>query len=350
MASDPAFGSEFFEHHSFALRREGSQHFLRNLDETDIAEMYLWLAKRYPHEEDPKHETAHAVSPREEISWFRDDLLRCLVARATPSACAELYRIKRELANPYWMKWHILEAEDNSRRNSWAPPGPKDILEMAQDNSRRYVENGQQLLDVLGDSLDRLEHKLQGTMAAAEELWDNHGDVRSPSWFPRGEDRISNYVARYLQDDLTARKIVVNREVQIRPPADNRTDILVDAFITGRSATHGERISAIIETKGCWHREVKDAMKSQLVDRYLAGNQCPIGLYLVIYCNCDKWSELDTRKKQAPEWLLADSREHFRKQAEALMSTGEIPDLELRSFVLRASLPDNKDQETPAAP
>jgi len=98
-------------------------------------------------------------------------------------------------------------------------------------------------------------------------------------------------------------------------------------------------VKAIIEVKGCWHPELETAMESQLVGRYLQDNQCPNGLYLVGWFMCDKSSNQDYRKKQAPSYSIQKARNHFVDQAIEVSSKSEIPHLTLRSFVLNTALP-----------
>ena len=46
--------------------------------ENAVAELYIWLVHQFPHSEDPQHDGAHSMGPREQIAFFRDDLLRFL--------------------------------------------------------------------------------------------------------------------------------------------------------------------------------------------------------------------------------------------------------------------------------
>jgi hypothetical protein len=80
---------------------------------------------------------------------------------------------------------------------------------------------------VLIESLQRLEEKLQGETPAAQFLWDQDGG----SYRPKDEKSFSDYVKIYLEDDLTVRGIIVNREVEIH--RGERTDIHVDAVSPG---------------------------------------------------------------------------------------------------------------------
>jgi len=53
-----------------------------------------------------------------------------------------------------------MEAQANARRHTWIPLNPSEILALATKQQARIVQNGDHLLDVVIDSLKRLEAKL----------------------------------------------------------------------------------------------------------------------------------------------------------------------------------------------
>ncbi len=134
------------------------------------------------------------------------------------------------------------------------------------------------------------------------------------------------------------RGIIVNREVEIRRGTGSskgeRTDIHIDAVIRTPSGKIFDSISAIIEVKGCWHKELYSAMQTQLVNRYLKDNRCRYGLYLVGWFNCDQWDKKDDRKKQAPLILKSELQEKLENQAKDLSQNG----LTIRTFVMDTAL------------
>jgi len=144
-------------------------------------------------------------------------------------------------------------------------------------------------------------------------------------------------VERHFVGDLRDRGIVVNREVKIRP--GQFTDIHVDAVAPGPGNEPAHVISAIIEVKGCWNPGLNANMEGQLVGRYLTNHQCPNGIYLVGWFNCDRWDSGDGRKADAPKCSLEEARQRFQKQAAGLLQSSRIPGLALRSIVLNAALP-----------
>ena len=345
--ADSGFGRDLFEQAAH-FHDERSSGLGARLAENEVADLYLWLAAQYPHKEDHHYEGAHFAGPRDSVVWFRDGLLQQLKNRGTPEACDQVRRIALELPHLEWLKWAVQEAEAHTRRQTWKPLEPQQIIALAQDRQRRYVENGRQLLDVLVDSLEHIQDALQGENPAAVELWDNRGDTRNPAWCPVDELRLSDWIARHLREHLSERGVVINREVQIR--CDQATDIHVDAVAPGEQVQAASTVSAIIEVKGCWNGELDSAMETQLVGRYLKDNHCPNGLYLVGRFNCDRWSAVDYRKNDAPSYPLSEARTRFADQAKRLQGAAAMPGLVLRSVALNASLGERTEERArPAA-
>jgi hypothetical protein len=150
--------------------------------------------------------------------------------------------------------------------------------------------------------------------------------------------RLSDYVKRQLDEDLRERGIIVNREVEFRRGTGGnrgeRTDILVDAIVPGRQRTDIDTISLVIETKGCWNRDLNHAMQTQLVERYLRESSCAYGLYLVGWFNCEQWDRQDRRKQRSPNISLDEARMQFDVQAQDLSHEN----LSIKAYVLNASL------------
>ncbi len=332
---DKQFGREVLSSVAFGVNT-GRINATSPLTEEQLADLYLWLVHQYPYAEDPNHRDGYVVGPRERATDFRNSLLQQIKTRGTPQACAAIRRIMQELPKLDWLKWTLLEAKAIMRRQTWLPPRPQDILTIASSQQKRLVQSGEQLLEVLVESLRRLEEKLQGETPAVIDLWD---EIAKGVYRPRDENRFSDYVERHLRDDLTPRKIIVNREVEIRRGEGSTrgecTDIHVDVIVTKESGEEPERVSAIIEVKGCWNKkELNHAMKTQLVERYLKDNLCQFGLYLVGWFNCQQWDKEDYRKGQAPKIDIEEARKQFDAQARELSQA----ELEIRAFVMNTAL------------
>ena len=326
---NPSFAKETLERASHSLR-----HINLNLNEKQLADLYIWLESNYPHTEDPVYDTVHSVESRESLAHFRDGLIAQLRETGTLKACQEIHRIIEYFPN-YDLKWHLIKAQNALRKKSWKPPEPKELMQLVNNSDKRLIQDGNQLLDVLIESLKRLELKLQGETPAARDIW----DLDSKNTFkPINENLFSNYVKRHFDQDLKLQGIFANREVELRSKAtgvvQERTDIHVDAVIRNYAGEITDSITVIIEAKGCWHDELDDAMQTQLVNQYLQDNQCQYGLYLIGWFNCSQWDKSDSRCGKSPKITLEQAREKFTKQAEGLSQGG----VNVKSFVLNTSL------------
>lgn len=307
----------------------------QKLTEDQLADLYIWLVKQFPYEEDPNHDDAYWVGPRESVTMWRDSVLNHLKHRGTQNSIEAIQWLARELPELDWLKWTLFEARNITRRSTWIPPRPADILKLTNNQKGRLVQNGDQLLNVLIESLKRLEAKLQGETPAAIDLWN---EISKNVYRPRDENRFSDYVKRHLDEDLKQTGVIVNREVEIRrgegTTPGERTDIHVDAIIRDPDGKVYDSVTAIIEVKGCWNQDLDYAMETQLVNRYLKDNHCQHGLYLLGWFNCDQWDEKDYRKGQSPELNIDEAQKQFDTQAAEISQQG----LKIKAFVINTAL------------
>jgi hypothetical protein len=172
----------------------------------------------------------------------------------------------------------------------WNPPMPLTVLSLAKRSEGRLVNDADDLLEVVMESLDRFQIQLtQSTLPRSEVFWHWDGsDTQRHNFRNRDEAFLSDEVARWLRDDLNQRGVVVGREVQ--PRRGQRTDIYVEAVARGNSALALQTVTVVIEVKGCWNVEVRTAVDSQLVGDYLRPNGLTHGIYLVAWFVCGAWS------------------------------------------------------------
>ncbi len=328
---DPEFGYEVISEIAHDSK-EIAEKIGKTLLESQIADLYIRLVYQYPYAEDPKPKRLSRVSRNESVKRFRDAILNYLRDRGTNQACEALKIISREFPDKKWLKWMLLEAQNITRRLTWVPPNPEVILKFASNQHTRFVQSGIQLLDIVLESLGRLEQKLQGTTPAAIYLWNEINENKKKIYIPKDENRLSDYVKIHLDEDLKKRGIVVNREVEIR--RGQKTDIHVDAIKKEFKQEDYDIVKVIIEVKGCWNQDLPEAMQTQLADRYLKDNDCKYGLYLVGWFNCDKWDTTDYRKGKAPKLSFEEAQKQYDIQAADLSQEG----LCIKSFVLNTAL------------
>ncbi|MBI1879593.1 MAG: hypothetical protein HYR94_15470 [Chloroflexi bacterium] len=299
------------------------------LTETQLSSLYSWLAIQFPHDKFQKLKGAGFIRDEHELADFRDSMLRHLQERGTKQAIDELQKIAAQFPEVD-LSWEIIEARKRYRQNTWQPPKPAQVLELARKGHTRWIQDGNQLLNAIVESLEKLNREFQGKSGATSKefhLWNE-----KPVNTPKDENRISDYIEAYLKQEFEGKGIFLGREVQ--PRRGNFTDVIVKTFIRLPNGDFGDEITAVIEVKGCWHDELKTAMKTQLVDRYLVLSGYQHGLYLVGWFLCDKWDKSDSQKGKTPKWSFEETQAHFVNQAEDISRSG----LDVRSFVLDVRL------------
>ncbi|NER88956.1 hypothetical protein [Moorena sp. SIO3A2] len=105
-------------------------HLELNLNEKQLADLYMWLVRQYPYHEDPDHSNGvrYNVSPRDKVARLRDDILRQLENFGTPQACDQLERIFGKFPELRWLKQRLISARDTMRRKTWNALEPKDVI------------------------------------------------------------------------------------------------------------------------------------------------------------------------------------------------------------------------------
>lgn len=316
--------------------------FTNKLSPDETADFFLWLHPTHlpacAYQEDDEGLPAHPI-PRS-VSL----ILSGLAYRGTADAVRALRRIQAARPELQELKWHLHTAEELTRRNTWAPLAPSELIRVVQNANSRFVRSGSDLLEFLIESLKRLEDKLQGVTPAAIDLWNEVvRDLPSPGnrqriFRPKNELALSDYVKRHLESELNERGILVNREVEIRRPLGGapgeRTDIHVAVAVPSPDPNIMETITAIIEVKGIWNVDVAHAMETQLVGRYLNETGIEDGLYVVGWYACPQWDPDDYRSKPPPYASIAHAQQTFSAQARTLSNRNR----EVKSIVINASL------------
>lgn len=331
MERDVAFGRALLEKTSYADPTHSS--FTRGLTDVQLGQLYIWTVGQYPYQETADRGYG-MMSPHDTIRFLRDGALEQLKKRASFSACDCLATAIIRFPQYSWLRYHLDEAEALACASTWQALPVPNLLQVCSDPSRRSVESSSQLLEVICESLDRLQVLLHAELPAVRDLWNSKN---GEAW-PKEEEDVSDYIARHFKADLIRRGIVVNREVQIRKgqPGEmpgQKTDIHVDANVPGtRTELYGP-VSVIVEVKGNWNAGLMEDLERQLRDRYLQNNPCGTGLYLVAYFSAKTWSKDDPRRGKAAAVTAEELRRSLETQAASLSGA-----LHLKSYVLDATL------------
>lgn len=260
-----------------------------------LADIYLWLCAKFPPETDPQFddtEIAHMVGPREQVGHWRDNLLTRLRDLGTPGAVDAVRTIAAALPTERWLARTLASAEAALRRNQWCPTPLPQLLRLADDRRSVLVNDLAGLAAAVATALEKIQARLTGATPESHYLWDSHAGR------PKSEDEISDYLANELERELTARGVIVNREVQVRrnrpTGIGERTDLLVDAAPVSGPDTG--RLSLPVEVKGAWNDELLTAMRAQLLDRYMCDTASTRGVYVVAWPDLESWTDSDDNR------------------------------------------------------
>ena len=317
IVADPDFGRELFLR--IAHRHRLDQELYAGLAESELGEVYVWLSKSFPHADDTEHTDgeAHGMTPRASVVHVRDGVLGVLVKRGNPAAVEAMRAVVAGLPHLRWLAYHQIEVDQLMRLHTWQPLTPAEVLRLVERHDGRLVQSPEDLTQVLLATLRDYEAWLHGEQAPIRGLWDLQ---QGGPWLrPVEEDALSDHVKVYLQRELADLGVVLNREVEIsrRPgaPIGSRTDIRVDAVRRASGANPVDRITAVIETKGCWNPGLMTAIETQLRDDYLTRLSAPVGVYLVGWFDKPKWDPTDGRRARAPNWEIGEARHRLETRA-----------------------------------
>lgn len=296
-SQDVAFGKAVFDGVFQAGSSHGYECLSRYVD-SDLADMYIWLQTAYA--SPPETDQARWFSSEDYAASWRTGIVHTLKARATPASFHALERLVSTYPTALGLKWELQAAKESARVRIWSPVPPKQLRAMVADGRRRLVRDGDELLEVLIESLIRFEKMLAGETPLAGNLWDQD---KKGFWRPKDEDHLSDNLKKHLEADLNKTGIILGREVQIvRKRGDQkgeRTDIHVTAVSKQLSESEYSTIRVVIEVKGCWNKELWSAMETQLAERYLKEAGATHGLYVVGWFNCTAWSHTPSCKPKS---------------------------------------------------
>jgi hypothetical protein len=264
----------------------------------DAAELLLWLIPRLP--EIRGSERQRVMTAPQPLHELAQGVAAGIARLSTDAACDALVAVASRTPDAAWLKGFIAAAEDNRLAAAWPRVTPTELRTLAAAASRRYVVTSDDLLSAVIDAIEGLSQALHGRSGLARLLWnETRSGKATPTRWPKSEAALSDLASYHLGRELTRRRLIVNREVQIRP--SDRGDLLIET-VDGRG---GQHLGAVVEVKGCWNRGVRHDIATQLVARYLTGTGFNHGLYLVGCFCCDVWDPTDWRKRRHDRGALS---------------------------------------------
>jgi hypothetical protein len=316
--------------------------FATKLSEDEIADICIWLSKLEHDKENGRNyrDAGSLVAGTIALPHWWNSLINFLTYKGTVRACDSIRKLMAALPQYEGLKWSLRDAQERMRRATWIPPTAQEVITLVSDEGARLIRNGGELLELLIESLNRLQSELQGITPAAEELWSEMPRFKGAPRLlrPKDENSLSNYIKRHLDRDLRRQGVILNREVQIRRPAGGGkgedTDIFVDVLVPRPESSEPERISVVIEVKGCWNADLTTAMRAQLAERYMTDSGIQYGMYLIGWFLCRQWDTKDLRRNHTRSQTIEEVRSQFEKQAASLCNGQRT----IKVFVINAAL------------
>jgi hypothetical protein len=305
---------------------------LLRIDTAVTEELFEILEKRYPMADDIK--ASGFITARQHIQDFRTCCVINLRNRADAAGIAALERISARHPNLPWIASLIHEAEQKVARESWLPYEVAEVVGVLGIAAGRVIRTEAELHDAVVEELELIADKISARtlLPAVYHLWDETSER------PKHEPRLCDWLASELNDRLSRKGAIVNREVQVRSHNSKgmgeRTDILVDLSPPATSSKPGNILHLVIEVKGCWNKELLTAPASQLRDNYMKAYKASSGIYLVMWFMCERWTKGDYRKKDTSRLIPDETLEACVSTVTTACSAASTEETTVTPFVI----------------
>jgi hypothetical protein len=305
---------------------------LLRVDVAVTEQLFEILEAQHPTSGDEKG--SGVVSPRQYIQEFRTSCIINLRNRADAASIGALERISARHPELPWIASMVHDAEQKAARDSWLPLDVSEVAAALGISDGRVIRTEAELHRAVLDELQLIAAKVSAgaTLPAVYHLWDETAQR------PKHEPRLCDWLAGELTERLSRKGAVVNREVQLRSHTSKgmgeRTDILVELAPPAKRGKPGDIVRLVIEVKGCWNAELKTAPASQLRDNYMKAYSASLGIYLVMWFTCDRWTKDDNRKGDARRLVPGGTLQACIDAVTAACSTASVSGMSITPFVV----------------
>ena len=265
-----------------------------------IAQLYTVMLKAFPLDKAPQHEGVRFLGPEDEAYNFQSALREALERRGEHKELQAALDPYPELQQEWWVARSLERAKTNAHALRRVPPDAVEFIRFLVTESGTFVRDNDTLQNAVLASLRRFEKQLHPLVI--NSLWDKSK--------PRDEASLQIEVTRHLKSDFEKKQIAVNMEVKVE--GKQGVDILVQAF----------QFSTTIEVKQAHatdkHRPMRESMRLQLRETYLASSRSTHGIYVVGWYFCPAF-----RPRGLPDLrTIEEARAYFARQAEGLSTHG----------------------------
>lgn len=330
------FATEYFNmiaKNSFGIKHSNNSNEIKlNLNSTEYAQFFIILEKYYPSIEDTFPNGL--ITPRDEIS----DLRRYTLDKFINSGDLSFFNYIKNNSTIDVKDFWISRTERYFTEKQYKYITIEELICLILNNNRRIIFDNNHLFEVILEALEKIKKEIRENFAYLR-VWNECDDNIC---YPKKETALSDELKRLLLIELN--NVIINREVEIQPKiggyGNQITDLLVECNLN-----NGNKVSVIIEVKGCWNPDLKSSIETQLLNSYLSDdNNYKYGIYLIGWYWCNKWNENKKgakRKKIKVENRFSETNineiiDYFDNQADLLSNSNK----KIASVVIDFSIPD----------
>jgi hypothetical protein len=310
----------------------------RDLTEEHLASLHLLVYTIFspsdPEEQWGDDGEPRSVTSRHDAARFRDSLVDRLVAKGTPAACNAMQLVVNGVAREdrLWMKKRWLDCVELVRRKAWNPIGPEELLEIARRRNAYWIENEDDLVLVVVESLDELQRSIRNSpLGHVLDFWEyKRRGGRLSDQRPKAEVDVARKIYEWLQQHLTSKHgAIIHREVTIQWD-QRRTDI--EVVVTANTQHGWPQIAIVLEVKRAWNAGVHTDATRQLRNRYLKRTGRTRGIYVVTWFECGVWHP---RRRILKARAVADAK----TEVADICKRAARPPIIIAPYVLDCSFP-----------
>lgn len=312
------FGNLFGDRHSEAALNPKDDKFTPDL----LLRLTLFAYRQVRSEDDAKHEGAHSVGPREHAEHARNAVLSALLDTAGPAGWAAKLTLASHPAFDYLRDRVIKLAEEKAAEEAEGPAFT-DAQTVAIDlTGEASPATTEAMFALLCDRLDDIDDLLMSDVTPRE------------AWAAITDERVMRReIARVLRDGSKGAYTVDQEAVT----ADEKeTDIRFRVAATGQQAV----IELKIGDKPRSGSELRDTIRNQLLNKYMAPQDCRAGCLLITLGKDRSWKHPDT----GAALTLAELIALLNEEAVTIMNEmGGSVRIMVKAFDLRPRLATEKE-------
>lgn len=279
-----------------------------NLDVSQIGWLYDRLTNLFPPSEDlPLNNQGYTVTREHDAARFRDSMISRFKSLGNAESIKELDRICQAYPDELW----LIRARADACKNLWRKQRTQlsfaDLTTLLSDGYSSVVRNSRELMDAVEAALQHFAHEAQhGSPPLAIFLWNEKQSK------PFSEQRLSDFLKFYLEREWRGRRIIINREVEIRNLRDfgigERTDLLIQT-VAPNGNTNLPNPCVVIEVKPDNKANPKKDISEQLVIQYLDGATRTCGIYLIGWFGQSQRKSIDRLRQDAENQAQQNSND-----------------------------------------